>query len=333
MAAIKQGISGKEKTRPDWGRIQISGVRAITGALSALFLLLVAAAGIAGGGNPTGPAPAAGEPSGGRIISIAPSITEIIFELGAGEQLAGVSKFCRYPPQALSLPRVGGLLDPSREAILRLAPDLVIVLEENIRFRDELAEEGFRVLAVDHKNIPGIVDSIEAIGKACGREKEGRLLADELRGRLSRMEIEHSLLPGRKPPRVLISVGRNAGNGSLGGITIAGSDGYYDEMIRLAGGVNAYQGSLRYPAISTEGLLRMNPDVIIDLVPAFLGPEVDTAALLAEWSEAEGTRAWDQGRIFVRTEDYWTVPGPRFIKVIESLSEIIDPWHARPGHD
>lgn len=257
-----------------------------------------------------------------RVISTAPSVTEIVFALGAGENLVGVSKFCEYPAEARSIPSIGGLLDPSREAIIRLDPDLVIVLEENLRFRDELAAAGYRVLAVDHKTIPGIVDSIETIGRACGREAQGQRLADKIRSRLA--GYEEKISTRRNPPRILISVSRNAGNGSLGRITIAGQDGYYDEMIRLAGGVNAYSGNMRYPAVSTEGLLRMNPDLIIDLVPAYLESTVDEAALLAEWKEAKGTRAWKTENIYIKSGDFWTVPGPRFVNVIDELEKTIN---------
>ena len=258
----------------------------------------------------------------GRIISAAPSITETVFAVGAGDKLVGVTKFCEYPPRARLLPKVGGLLDPSGEAIVRLEPDLVIVLEENLKFRQELSASDYRVVAVNHKSIPGIIASIESIGRACGREEQGVRLAAGLRHRIEELETRKSL--NTPSPRVIISVGRNAGSGSLGKVYIAGKDNYYEEMIRLAGGVNAYSGSIRYPAVSIEGLLRMNPDVIIDLVPGYPEKGLKEESLRGEWNEMRGTRAFETGNIYIRGEDYWTLPGPRFIRIVEDLSLILN---------
>jgi len=318
------GFHKSQEFRTNRPRQGISALTALTRFRSKVLLLLGLM--ILAGACEPGPADQGNQSANGpaplRIISTAPSITEIVFALGAGERLAGVSKFCEYPAEARSIPSIGGLLDPSREAITRLDPDLVIVLKENLQFRNELAGDGYRVLTVDHKTIKGIVDSIETIGRACGRETEGKRIANGIRIRLA--GYEEKMSTRRNPPRILISVSRNAGNGSLGRITIAGQDDYYDEMIRLAGGVNAYNGNIRYPAISTEGLLRMNPDLIIDLVPAYLEAKVDEAYLLAEWKEAKGARAWETGNVYIESGDFWTVPGPRFVKVIEELEKTLD---------
>ncbi len=257
-----------------------------------------------------------------RIISTAPSITETVFAVGAGDKLVGVSKFCSYPPQAGRLPKVGGLLDPAGEAIVRLNPDLVIVLEENNKFRQDLSNGGYRVMAVNHKSIPGIITSVETIGKACGREDEGLRLAGSMRRKIEQLEAAQN--PENHRPKVIVSVGRNAGNGQLGKVYIAGKDNYYDEMIRLAGGVNAYEGDIRYPAVSIEGLLRMNPEVIIDLVTGYRDQGLKKESLLGEWVEVRGTRAFETGHIHVMGEDFWTLPGPRFVKIVEELSLILD---------
>lgn len=256
-----------------------------------------------------------------RIVSTAPSITEIVFAVGAGDRLVGVSKFCEYPPESRSLPKVGGLLDPAGEAVLRLDPDLVIILEENDRFRREMGPGGIPILAVDHKHIQGIIDSIKVIGRVCGQEDKGKALSESLGKRLR--ELKQSRPREEEPPRVLISVGRDAGSGSLGKVHIAGDDGYFSEMIRLAGGLNAYPGRIRYPAVSVEGILRMNPDIIIDLVPGFRKDGLEKQALFREWDALEGTAAWQNGEIHIVGEDFWTLPGPRFIKIIEEMALIL----------
>jgi len=324
MIAMSHINTGEKKNGRGWKRgvkpFRPRGLSAFT-LLSGLLLLLPGLVGCTNAPADSVKRTAAAEPQPERIISTAPSITEIVFALGAGDKLAGVTKFCKYPSAAQSIPKVGGLLDPSGEAVIRLDPDLVIILEENLNFRKELTGEGYKVLAVDHKNIPGIINSFQAIGSACGREEAGNRLASELRQRLADRQGNAEPETGR--PKVLISVGRNAGSGNLGKVVIAGQDDYYDAMIRMAGGVNAYSGKIRYPAISVEGLLRMNTAVIFDLFPGYKQQGLKQDSLLKEWNEMRGTRAFEAGDIYVKGEDFWTLPGPRFINIIESLEKIL----------
>jgi cobalamin transport system substrate-binding protein len=312
-------INGADRNKVYWTTIK-SSVSAL--AVSALLLMPLLWSGCAPAPARADSSPSSGLPLPERIISTAPSITETVFALGAGEKLVGVTKFCKYPPRAGRLPKVGGLLDPAGEAIVRLKPDLVIVLEENNKFRQELSSGGYRVIAVDHKSIEGIISSIETIGAVCGRTEQGLRLADRIRKTIERMESAQN--PKKNRPKVIVSVGRNAGNGQLGKVYIAGKDNYYGKMIQMAGGVNAYNGNIRYPAVSIEGLLRMNPDVIIDLVTDYRDSGLKEENLLEEWTEVRGTSAYESGQVYVMGEDFWTLPGPRFIRIVEELSQILD---------
>ena len=116
-----------------------------------------------------------------RIISMAPSVTEVLFAVGAGDQVAGVTRYCDYPPEAARCPQVGGYLDPSYEAVLTLQPDLIVILSEQESSAGRMFREmGLEVLTVEHRDLAGIMESITVIGEAAGRQQEAAGLRDSL---------------------------------------------------------------------------------------------------------------------------------------------------------
>lgn len=264
-----------------------------------------------------------------RIISLAPSITETLFALGAGKRVVGVTRYCNYPPQALSKPQVGGYLDPNMEAILALRPDLVIAFSGQQRLQRRLEQLGIPTLQVHHRKVNDILESIRIIGAATGKEAEAKSLLTTLRARIERIKAKTAGLPR---PRVLVVMSRAAGN-SIKEAFVAGAADPYDQMIHIAGGVNAYQGQfVRVPPLSAEGIISLNPEVIIELV----SDEVVQAgwsdkALLQDWNSLSSITAVQTGRIYLFAEDFDTVPGPRFILTLEKMARAIHPevdWSA-----
>jgi iron complex transport system substrate-binding protein len=255
-----------------------------------------------------------------RIVSLAPSVTEILFELGLGGRVAGVTRYCRFPPEALAKPQVGGYVDPNYEALLRLRPDIVIVLTAHTAAREHLRSLGLRTLTVDHTTMGGIIGSVAAIGTACGVAPEAGAMARKMAARIDR--VKNTTAPcGR--PRVLMSVDRTTDAASS--VYVAGNNTCYDEMIAMAGGVNAYTGAAAYPAVSAEGILRMNPQVIIDLVPALDGGKHRREKALAQWNALTGTEAVARGRVYIFEQDYAVIPGPRFVLLLEDMARAIHP--------
>lgn len=274
-------------------------------------------------------APAGGAGAGvpATVVSLAPSLTETAFALGAGERVIGVTRYCRYPPEARARHEVGGYFDPNYEAILRLRPDLVLTLDEHVEVRERLADAGLAVASVDHQTIEGILASIEDLGAALGLAERGRHLVEDLRARVKAVRDGAA---GRDRPRVLIVVDREVGAGVPGKLYLCGRDTYFDPMIRWAGGENAYDGpDVAYPLVTPEGLLRMDPDVIIDLVPPATPAETLLAAR-ADWDGLPSLQALIAGRIHIWNEDYTMVPGPRFILALERLAEVLHPDRTPP---
>jgi iron complex transport system substrate-binding protein len=257
-----------------------------------------------------------------QIVSLAPSITETLFALGLGDRVAGVTCYRNFPPEARTKANVGGYYDPNYEAIVALHPDLIILFPEHEAPRQHLSKLGLNMLVVDHKSISGILTSITAIGKTCGADKKAESIVRDLQVRMERIRQKTDGLPRL---RIMISVGRNTGSGTLEDVYISGKDGFYDKMITLAGGVNAYAGDVAFPVVSRETIIRMNPEVIIDMIPDIDKKGWDKAMILKEWNAVSQVDAVSKGRVYVFGKDYVVIPGPRFILILEDMARVIHP--------
>jgi iron complex transport system substrate-binding protein len=258
-----------------------------------------------------------------RIVSMAPSITETLYALGLGERVVGVTWDCRYPPEVVDKTRIGGCYDPNFETILALKPDLVILSEEHEQALSAFEKLEIETLVVSHKTIEGVIDSFRTIGRVCGKGAEGRRMAYGYENRLGRIHDRTRLLTR---PRVLLALNRVVGRGHLDNVCIAGADNYLNRIIELAGGENACQeAGDRYPIVSPEGIVCLNPEVIVDVTPRRSLKQSGNEALVADWSELKQLGAVRSGRVVVLDEDYAVVPGPRFIGLIEDLARAIHP--------
>lgn len=264
--------------------------------------------------GPSSPFPA-------RIVSLSPSSTEILFAIGAGDRVVGVSRYCRYPAEARSRRAVGGYLDPNYEAIAMLEPDLVVLLPENDAVREYLDELGIGHVTVDNKRIEDILDAVEILGLRCGAAERALTLASNLAARVDSVSRRAA---GLDRPRVLVSVEREVGAGVVREIYAAGRGGIYDQLVEIAGGVNAYERERpAFPIIAAEGILELDPDVVVDMVPDTDGTGVDAAAAAADWN---GLPGFGEGRrVYVVSDDYAFVPGPRFVRFLEDLLLMIHP--------
>jgi iron complex transport system substrate-binding protein len=250
---------------------------------------------------------------------MAPSLTETLLALGLGDRIVGVTRYCPPVDGAVS---VGGYLDPSFEVIVALDPDLVIVMQSHGELVRRLAGLGLRSLQVDQHDVEGIISAIEVIGLRCNVEERGRELSIQLRGELEQVAAS---VAGQPRPTALVVVGRQPGEG-LGGLWAAAGDTFYDDVVRLAGGVNAIGNvNIRYPELSREGLLAVDPDVIIDVLAdgGSRGVSIEEAA--ADWLEVDGLRAVSGGRVHILTEDFVVIPGPRIVDTVRLVAQLLHP--------
>jgi iron complex transport system substrate-binding protein len=240
--------------------------------------------------------------AGLRVVAMAPNTAEILYALGLSNSVVGVSRFCSYPPDVTNKPTVGGLYDPNWEMIVALQPDLVIGLKTQKEIEGQLKALGIEFLGVSHEHIGEILQSILTIGKACGAEKNAQSLFQSL----EKQTADFSNVWKNPKPKVLVCVGHDEG---LSRMYIAARGTFYDELIGLAGGTNACAVTAgNYPEISPEGLAVMNPDVVIDILP-MVGKN--------------SSNHWKNYRAVTMTNDYASIPGPRFVLLLEDFAKAI----------
>ncbi len=256
-----------------------------------------------------------------RIVSLAPNITETLFTLGLGNRLVGVSRFCKYPPEAQDIHNVGGFIDPNYEAIVRLKPDLVILLPEHENIRRYLDELGLETAVVHNRLVREILDTITAIGELCSVPDRAQVLVDGIETRMNRIREKTS---NSHRPRVMISLGRTFGSTSVSDVSIAGKNTFYNELIAYAGGVNVYQkNDIPFPVLSKESILYLNPEYIIEMIPSTSEIKVDADTIVKEWDSIPNVDAVKHNRVYAFEQDYAVIPGPRFILFLEDLARTL----------
>ena len=256
--------------------------------------------------------------SGNRIISLAPHITEIIYTLHAQDQLVAVTDFCRYPEEAASKEKIGGLLDPNIEKIIMLKPTLIFGLPSHQKLARELSKYGLTVTMMPDENIHDVLFSIKKIGELIDRNHQATQLINHMNTLLDSLS-EHSV--SRSMPAALL-IGRT--KGTLTNMTVAGSGTYIDDLWHIAGGENSYKDLPgRYGTINTESLLLRDPEVIIEFdMNRESGIYRENPG--SEWNFLKNLQAVRKKMIFVIGGDYTLIPGPRLVILAKDFSKIID---------
>jgi iron complex transport system substrate-binding protein len=258
-----------------------------------------------------------------RIVSLAPSLTQILCDLGLKDRIVGVSRYCAQNiPEVADKPQVGGFMDPNIETILRLKPDLVLLLTEHEKSMPGLKILGLKTQVVCQQNVLGCIESIRLIGAACRESKLGKEMADQLQSRFDSIRRKTA---GCKRPRVLFCIERTKIPGRLADVYIAGRDDYYSEIIDCAGGQNAYsRGNVRYPIVSSEGILHLNPEVVIDLLDGLDPSKANSESAASDWEQLGSVTAVKEHRIYAFDQSA-TIPGIKIVKTIEDLARLLHP--------
>jgi len=262
-------------------------------------------------------------PAPQRIISLAPSITETLFAIGAGDKLIAVTDYCQYPVQVKKLPKVGGYLDPNLEQIVRLQADLVILLERQLALKKQLQQLGIQTLSIDNSSLAGIRSSIIDMATAVDQTAKADILINDFDQRLASIRQK---VAGHRQPNVLLAIAHSSNTHYLDKVYIAGQQDFYNDLLSFTGAKNVYQGKqIRVPALSTEGLLRLNPQIIVDIFPDTEVYSLDIDELRQQWQRLDKIDAIKNNQLHIIQADYAVIPGPRIIQLAEQLAQIFHP--------
>ncbi len=250
--------------------------------------------------GPTAPARPA------RVVSLAPSLTDTVIALGLADRLVGVTRY-DTSPEVKALPRVGGFLDPSPEAVLGLRPDLVLWLADGGAFPAvrRIAELGVPVLALPVVGVPDVLRAARRVGAALGDPAAGERLAGEMEAAVRAAEERASALPRR---RVMLVIGRDP-------LVVAGPGSYPDALLRIAGGVNVVKGERPWPVYSLERAVADDPDLVVD---AAVNEPADTIVRLG------AIPAVKAGRVVRLPDDRVLRPGPQLPAALRQLQKALE---------
>lgn len=253
-----------------------------------------------------------------RIVSLAPSITEVLFALGAGDRVVGATEYCIYPEAARAVPRVGGYLDLNYETIIAARPDLVIALAEHDTIAKSLRKLKIPVVVVNHQRFDVVAESFRVIGDAVSAADEAAGMIVAAEKKLAAFKVNYA---AETAPSTLICVNALSDASARRTLYIAGSDGFYDDMLRHVGGTNCYKGKVRYPIIGPEGLFLLNPDIVIVMMNGRDQDAVDAEG--KAWAAFSSLNAVKNGRIHIINDSAAVIPGPRLFDFVADLATII----------
>jgi iron complex transport system substrate-binding protein len=278
--------------------------------------LLLAILALAARGAVTG---AADEPQ--RIISLVPATTEMLFVMGAGRRIAGVSNYDRFPPDVARLPKVGGLLDPDVERLLSLKPDLVIVYDTQTDLKRQLERARIPMFGYSHRGLPDITDTMRALGARIGLEAAADAGAARIEQQLAAIRAR---VAGRPRPKTLLIFGREPG--ALRRIDASAGYGFLHDLLELAGGSDVL-GDLRKQSVdmSTEMIITRAPEVILEL---HYGESLKPERFDAErrvWNALPSVPAVRNNRVFLLGGDEFVVPGPRIVIAADRFARTLHP--------
>jgi len=254
-----------------------------------------------------------------RIVSIIPATTEMLFAMGAGDRVAAVGSYDRFPPEVDKLPRVGALLDPNVERILSLRPDLVILYTSQTDLRTQMERAGVPYYAYVHRGLPDITQTIRSLGARVGVDAAANALADRVERQLA--EVRTRVAKSARPATLLV-FGREPG--TLKNIDASGGVGFLHDMLETAGGRDVLADTRQQSVtMSTELVLARAPEVIIEL--RYARGDTTASADLKAWDALGSVPAVKNHRVFMLQGEEFVVPGPRIAAATERLARALHP--------
>ena len=244
-----------------------------------------------------------------RAVSLAPNLTEIVFAVGAGDKLVGVTTFCNYPEEAKKIQKTGDTMTPNIESIIALKPQIVLVstASQIENFTKTLDEQGIAYFVTNPQNLEGIYKSIETVGKIFDRRQAADALVKNLQTRV--LEISRNIASAKKV-KAFLQISKEP-------LYTIGKDSFITDLLERAGGVSTTADvATAYPTLSKETALVLNPEVIL------LSESEDNR----EPNDAfKNSPAMKNGKIFKINADIISRPAPRVVDALEQLARFLHP--------
>jgi iron complex transport system substrate-binding protein len=250
-----------------------------------------------------------------RIVSLAPSMTEIMFALGLGEKIVGVTTFCDYPEEAKKKPKIGGMSNPSLEAVLSLKPDIVVMTTDGNpkEFADRLQALHIKTFISTARRLNELPVGIKELGTALGATEQSDRLAKEIDDGIAAFKKRKNTSHTRGPAKVLFIVWPEP-------LIAAGGGTVIDDAISLLGDENiAKSAKTEYPKFSIEEAIRLSPDVIVIGKGSGMDMQAVSKGILGRLASVPAVK---QGKVCYLGDSLYRL-GPRVIKGIEELAECL----------
>ncbi|MHC1566303.1 MAG: ABC transporter substrate-binding protein [Candidatus Syntropharchaeia archaeon] len=252
-----------------------------------------------------------------RIVSLAPSTTEILFAIGAGDRVVGVDDYSNYPPEVVSLPKIGGYATINVERVVSLKPDLVVAAYGNgIDTIEALNSLGIKVVGLNPRSLDDILHDIDLLGKVTGTQENATRLINEMKKRIDTVKDATEEVTHR--PRILHVIWHDP-------LWTAGNGTFENEMISIAGGENIASDIDGYSVISLETVVDRDPEVIITTSGGGMGLAGRNLSYeyITTDSRFVGITAVKEGRVYVIDADIACRPGPRIVDALEQIFRFI----------
>jgi iron complex transport system substrate-binding protein len=252
-----------------------------------------------------------------RIISLAPANTEILYALGLADRVVAVTDYCNYPPEVKEKPSIGGYSEPNLEKIVSFSPDLVLAVQiHEKQLIPQLEDKGITVLALDPKNLDGVLDAVSLVGRVTGAADKAAELVTGMQKRIKAVtDITGKLSPEQRP-KVIYLVWHDP-------LMASGAANFQDELIKKAGGVNIVTDE-GYPSISLEMVIQADPDVIMAGVG--MGEGMDAPLKFAQQEpRLREVTARKNNRIYGVDSDIADRSGPRIVDALEEFAKLVHP--------
>jgi iron complex transport system substrate-binding protein len=255
-----------------------------------------------------------------RILCLTPSLTETVYELGAGDWVVGVTDYTEFPPEARAKPSVGGLVNPSMEKIVALRPDLILMAahlnrEETIHQLEDLS---LPVFVVDPQGLSGILKMVQSVGEAINRDAEAATLVKQLS---QKRDAVLARVKGRPRPKILVVIWYDP-------VLTAGSKAFISDAIVAAGGDSVTADIPQaWPQISMEEVLRRSPDFLLMIKELHGGITLDALKAHAGWDRLDAVR---NARV-IYVDERMELPSPSVFEALEELARALHPSEFPPA--